>query len=948
MTTTIRLYEHPFAPTEPRIFRADSLAEWLLAHYGAKPRCALQFYAGEPSADAEVEQTAEAVMAAPAGVYTVLQSPGDPGSAAAVGQFLFTAVVGLAVQAITAPSPTMPNNVNRTQESPNNALGQRENGVRLLQRWEDIYGTVRAVPSQLMATYRKYIGNEEVEFGYYCIGRGYYDVTDVRDADTLLSYIRGAGCRVYAPFTSPNSGAPQLSIGEAITDPVLTVRRSQEVDGITLFAANQLQLAPNALYLLARSGPARVVSSSIAGGTYSIPASSYDQILQLQPQPNVGSISEIGQTVTIAGVPDEPVVTERTDAVKVDADTRTYTVFGFTGGEARPGDSITFSGLATPGNNGTFTVQSASGSDVTVVEGGQTTTTGFEYDVDITVTHPVPSFNGSRIIRAVEDQRLELTTAVWEVDRLFEVDSPVTITVLNGLTDWTDWFTMPATDRNRVWANFLCAQLYAENGGKFVTTVGYEVQVERLDGALNPTGQVETFSSAMSAASTAQQAETVEHYTGWTGPARVRARRTTPFLYAWRGTLVDEVKWVDLFSVSPVAKAHFGAMTTVHTMTQATTRATSLRRRQLNALVTRRIPVWTGSGFSGAFDAEGRHVSGEIYGTGYLRDVLAAVSLDPVFGRRALAEIDMAQISATAAQVAAMHPEAANFSYTFDSDEIGYEEAVLMIARACFCEPYRQNGRLRIAFERAQAAPVAMFCHRNKEPNAETITRTFANDADYDGIELVYQDPDTEQAETIRLPVGGNYSKLKKIERPGIRSFAQAWLHACREERKLKGMRQTLESSVTADGRALIPLSRFDSVDNTVFKSYDGEVIGQAGLVLTLSRPVVFEAGEQHSILLQRRDGSVQSILATPGPTARQVVLQAVPDEALVLVPTPEEGIRTSFSFASNSTRLAQAWLLQEMDLKGDPYVRLMAVNYSDSYYEMDTQPIPNKEAVIN
>ncbi|WP_295378350.1 host specificity factor TipJ family phage tail protein [uncultured Pseudacidovorax sp.] len=944
MSTTIRLYEHPFAAGAPRVVRAASLAEWLLDHYGARPSCALQIYAGEPSADTRVEQTVEAIMAAAADEYTVLQSPGADGGAS-----FFIAFVLSVASAALAPDPQMPANVNRTQESPNNALGARDNQVRLLQRIEDIYGTVRSIPTQIMATYTKYIGNEQVEFGYYCIGRGYYDVSDLRDADTLLSYIRGAGARVYPPFTSPNSGSPQLSIGEPITDPVLTVRRSQEIDGVTLMAANQLQLAPNALYLLAKAGPARTVSSGIAGGSYAVPASSYDQILQLQPHPNIGSISEVGQTVDISGVPNDPIVTDRTVSVWVDGPARTYKINEFVGGEVVPGDTMTFTGFAAAENNGTFTVQSASGQDVTFVEGGQLSTAFYEYGIDVHIVHPIPSFNGTRTIRTVADQRLELTTAVWAVDRLYESSSPVTIVVNNGLTDWTDWITLPATDRNRVWCNFMCAQgLYAENGGKFTATVGYEVQVERLDGALNPTGQVEGFSSAMSASSTAQQAETVEHYTAWTGPARVRARRTTPFLYAWQGTVVDEVKWVDLFSVSPVDKAHFGALTTVHTMTQATTRATAVRNRQLNALVTRRIPTWTGSGFSGGFDGEGRHVWGDLHGTAYLRDVLAAVSLDPVIGRRTLAELDMVQIDATAAQVYAMHPQAAAFNYTLDADTLSYEETVNMIAEACFCKAYRQSGRLRLAFERAQAAPTAMFCHRNKEPDAETITRTFANDADYDGIELVYQDPDTERAETIRLPAGGDYTKLKKIERPGIRFFAQAWLHANREYRKLLGQRMTIETSVTGDGRALVPMSRIDVVDNTVFQAYDGEVMAQAGLVLTLSRPVVFEAGEQHSILLQRRDGSVQSIMVEPGPTARQVVLQSVPDEALVTTPTPEDGIRTSFSFASNSMRLAQAWLLQEMDLRDEPYVKLVGVNYSDDYYAMDTQPIPNKEAVIN
>ena len=115
------------------------------------------------------------------------------------------------------------------------------------------------------------------------------------------------------------------------------------------------------------------------------------------------------------------------------------------------------------------------------------------------------------------------------------------------------------------------------------------------------------------------------------------------------------------------------------------------------------------------------------------------------------------------------------------------------------------------------------------------------------------------------------------------------------------------------DARSLLPNTRVDIVDNTRFKSYDGEVTGQSGLVLTLSKRVEFIAGQPHSIVLMRRDGSLQSIPVTAGPTSNSVVLQSLPSEALV-TNYGVEGVRSIYSFAADSARGAMAWLVQEVD----------------------------------
>lgn len=858
----IRLYDSPFAPSAPKVFEVESLAHWLLEHYGATPTVTVQIFKGEPCAKNEISRDAEAILANDCPEYVILQSPGGDPLTWAIAAFVVAAVVAVAA-IVLMPKPAMPGNVNRTQQSPNNALGSRENKVRLLERVEDIYGTVKAIPSLMMPTYNKYIGHQKFEYGYYCVGRGYYDIAEVRDGDTLIADIDGASAAFYDPFTSPNSGAPALQIGEPIVDAVVTAKRAIEVDGVTLKAENQVQLPASATY---RYTPA-------AGG---------DKITQIDKKPNFNSVLEIGDRITVA-------------------------MSGF--------NRTTFLGLDYDGSK----------------VGEQVVSGPYDY-------------SGTYTVAAVDDGEITLTTASWPVEK--EVDSTVTIL---GVTHVTDWVTLPAPDRTEVWCNVIAQNgMFKDDNGKLITTVDFTIEVEQLAADMTPTGVVETIEGSLSGAVQDERAETVEHMTAWIGPARVRMFRRTLFDFDFEGTVVDEIKWADLYSVSPVTKAEFGNKTTVHTVTQATARATAVKSRQLNCLASRRLPIYDGRAFSGSFDGEGRHVAGVIAATSKLVDIIAAVAVDPKIGRRDLAsEVDIQQIWSVQQALDAWNPECGQFNYTFDSDNTSFEETVVMIANAGFCIAYRQNGKIRLAFDRAQANSTALFTHRNKKPKAETITRTFASDSEYDGVEFVYSDPDSGQSETITLPLDGTHTKAKKFEIAGIRSFAQAWLRANREYRKLLGQRVTIETTTTSDARSLLPNARIDVVDNTRFKSYDGEVVGQDGLTLTLSGDVVFTPGQAHSIVLIRRDGSLESISCREGLEPNQVVLQALPGEEVV-TRYGGSGIRTIYSFAANSARGAQAYLVQELDLSDPQYVTVRAINYSDDYYVADSEPVPAKSEIIN
>jgi hypothetical protein len=831
---------------------------------------------------------------------------------------------------------------NRAQESPNNQLSDRQNQVRALQRVEDIYGTVRSIPSVLMPAYNKYINHKKVEYGFYCVGRGYYEITDVREGDTPLADIAGASAAIYAPFTSPNSGSPQALIGDAIIDTILSVSRSSAVDGLVLKAYNQLQLPGSAPYVFAGAGGA---------GNGEVPPASLDVIYQpvSERKPNVAAIAENGQTITV--VMANKAVTRAaapTVTVDVDAANKRYILSGSGSGGFFDGlvggTTITVSGgFAEASNIGAKTVVAFTGSTVDVAEALVDEVDVGDFSVGMTI-----NYSGPRTISTVQNGYLTLEGPSKYSSQFYElIDAQVE--VANGATVWTDWQTLPDTDRTEVWTNVLARSgMYKDDGAKSEASVAYEVQVEQLTAMLVPTGNVEVYSGFLTGATSNERAETLEHVTGWVGPARVRMRRLTDFDYSFQGAVVDEIQWFDLYSVSPTTKPHFGNKTTIHTVTRSTAGTTSIQRRELNCLASRKLPIYDSGTFTGAFNSDGLLVSGTIAATSRIVDIIPAVTIDPMIGNRPIGDLDMDQIWSVQAQLAAWHPECGQFNYTFDSDSLSFEETVAAIANAAFCVPYRQNGKIRLALDRPQATSVALFTHRNKKPRAETITRTFSSEAEYDGVELVYVDPETEDQETIRLPLDGSYTKLKKVEITGIRSFVQAWFRANREYYRLRSARMTIETECTTDARAILPNSRVDIVDNTRFKSWDGEVVAQSGLTLTLSREVEFLPSEPHSIILMKRDGTLQSIACTAGPRANQVILAGPPAEAVVTEQTPEGGIRTIFSFAADSARAAQAWLVQEIGHTDGQYLRIRAVNYSDNYYTADALAVPAKASVIN
>jgi hypothetical protein len=117
---------------------------------------------------------------------------------------------------------------------------------------------------------------------------------------------------------------------------------------------------------------------------------------------------------------------------------------------------------------------------------------------------------------------------------------------------------------------------------------------------------------------------------------------------------------------------------------------------------------------------------------------------------------------------------------------------------------------------------------------------------------------------------------------------------------------------------------------------YDGYVVAVEGLKLTLSQPVEFIEGLEHSIILKKRDGSVQSAIVTRGANSREVILST----ALAEEPyTGNSALKTEFSFGSDDRHAGQHVVVSTVEPSGDRTVKITGYNYSDDFYLYDGVP---------
>jgi len=144
-------------------------------------------------------------------------------------EVLYAVIIAVVAAVVLTPDispPPAPENPNfaKTNESPNNRLTGQTNIARPLARIPDIYGRMRVYPDLGAKTVTEYIQHVKFVTEYLVVGRGEFQIDNIKSGETLLSEISGSTFTTYAP----NSIIPEL----------LDVTDSNEVNGQEVTAPN--------------------------------------------------------------------------------------------------------------------------------------------------------------------------------------------------------------------------------------------------------------------------------------------------------------------------------------------------------------------------------------------------------------------------------------------------------------------------------------------------------------------------------------------------------------------------------------------------------------------------------------------------------------------------------------------------------------------------------------
>lgn len=491
-----------------------------------------------------------------------------------------------------------------------------------------------------------------------------------------------------------------------------------------------------------------------------------------------------------------------------------------------------------------------------------------------------------------------------------------------SLTDWTTLSRLPV---ERIVANIAAANgMYRDNGSKLRASVTVELQYQLLDDTGAPYGPVYSKQGTISGRSSDYTGVTIYADLPSASNVRVRARRVTNLDLAFEGTVVDEVSYINLYGQIRDTTPNYGNRTTVHSARKQTPRAAEVKQPQLRMVVTEMVYKYLGNG---VFDSVRTPNTQAVQS-------LIRLARDPDVGALNLTTANMDKLLAVQSEIESYFgsTSAGEFCYTFDDYKTTMQDIVTTIAEAIFCTPYRRGADILLDFERPRIGPEMVFTHRSKTTATEKWTRTFNDAQVYDSLKFSYIDPDTNVKETISIPAEGGVN-TETYDSKGIRNYRQAYWAAYRRYQKNMLKKVTVSFTATEEGIFAMPGRAVSVVKGSRMAPQDGYIIAVNGLTLTLSQPVTFTPGDDHSLILKKRDGGVQSVTIVPGSHDREVVMLSAPQEAIY---AGNSALKTEFSFGNEARHNAQMILVSTVDPGDDRTVKITGINYEADFYKYD------------
>lgn len=863
--------------------------------------------------------------------------------------------------------------------SPNNLPGQRKNTARVLQRIPDIYGTVKCTPDLIQFPYIHYEDNLQVEVVAAIIGRGEYDIQEenIFEGQTRVNQIPGASLAIYAPHTVPVEDVPQLQIGTAIEDPLLTVVPVREVTGEQL-------LAPNNTVIWGDDDEATETGFEHRAAMFGYPSTGVGKIVFIYGDHNraqsenafyftnrlnVGDKFGLRWQGNASGLPD---AMEARGAVSVDP----HALDMGAGGDANIPDLEL---LPDTPDDDHYEV-----TGVTVHD---------NYNIDILSQGPaveytisVPASKQAEWDKIILFNPTQFSAVKAPVGYMFNRMSMVYV-----LNYRLGPFFCNDPNMEEVHFNFIADKgLWVDDGRRQVaygsvvnlsfdalTPGGIEIIVELtpadVDGiATGPTERFDIDDGLVMIGSSTQRdfiGQTFKVIPSFTGRFLVSVYRNTiqywrtsssSFLsmksgvdelnwsgtantvfgaavFRQRGQWADDIKWTHCYSVSTPKYYPFtspltdlGDVTIVHSRTAQVKYAPPREyEKNLNLIATRVIPFWDGTSFGGSGSAateRGLDAAFHVMKSYALSGIIPDANID--FEGIAQAFDDVFQAFGTT--------EATNFSHTFDAEQTSFEDILSAIGESCFITFYRQGNMVKASADVSKESATLLFNHRNKLHGSETKNFSFGTgEENYDGVELEYQDNLDNQVKTYIAPIGiANPRNPQKIRVAGVRTRVKAAMHAWRAAHRLQYQNTILEFDSCEEAALSVVKDKVLIADGTGADVQNGEIIRIDGLTVYTSQEVVVSGSSSYTLFIQDVDGTVQSLPVVTDETPNSLILGGAPSGTLVI--DADAGIYPKYILSRDQNSISSAYHIKETQFKNRGVYSVIATNYSEGYYFFD------------
>lgn len=804
---------------------------------------------------------------------------------------------------VAAKSIKPPSNLNRTQESANNRIQARENEARIDQRVEYICGQVRSFPAKLAREYIVIENNEQVEYGYYSVGDGLINISDVKDGRTSAELMSGWSLEAYAPYETPMTGhMPFYTIGPQINEPIKTAFQSDEAVRNEIEPPNDLTLELDLRATGNNDGTMTIDSIDSPDG--------YTFLDNYQ----------VGGLVFFSGA----FATARNG---------TNSLFRISYGS----QGVSFSIVSIPNNDfvdisrdqfgqsASYEIQSISSSSMVLILNQNLDQDQIDAINRMTSIKLVRGDINKYTISGVDYYSDEMSGDYYyesspQVYEKLEYSSQFVSGVLGNEGSAILGPFAGQSGISKIQYNILSDGLYKDAGNNKIRSVTIDgiCTIRETDSQGNLTGNF--FDSPWSVSSNKennrkQAGDTFEvdhNYENYT----IEFRRTTNRDFSFNGSVQDIVELTELYFMrkEPIG-AVYGNKTTIQT-----------RRRQSTFGVGRSQKI--------------NMLAQKVYADGasrYFDDTLYYMAINGKFGRRTQAQADKMREHLREIRQEIVDyfgsEEAAYFDYTFDSTDITFEDAVNQVAKAVFSTAYQIGSDIRFFPNLLQESDAMVFSHANKQLGKQSLKYSFTDlqDKGYDCVEVKWRNPAKQDAqESIFIPSKGTNSKA--IELVGIRNKEKAEVHAWREWYRIKYQRFSYECLVGLEATHLVPGRRVGIVNNIAGVNFDGYIKAWDGdKRIEVSQNVDVSAGG-YTLVLNMPVGGTEAFTVTQGRYPDELLLDRKPihDINVSLMENP-----VAFRVAKDDDLPKDSYSVQEVKLS-EKGIQLVGVNYAPEQFQKD------------